>query len=177
MKRWLALLLLFALPPSALAGQYRDPLTPSEVEQLREAKLEPPKRMKLFVKFATARMVAIDQLRSDPNLAEGRGQKLHDLLQDLRHIVDEIGRNLQMYEEQNADLRKPLKEVIEGVTALQLKLRTLKEAQSNPAVAKEARDYEFALEDAIEQANITASIAREILDDQTAEFEARKKKK
>ncbi|HUR37616.1 MAG TPA: hypothetical protein VM009_07345, partial [Terriglobales bacterium] len=46
----------------------RDPLTETEVDQLREVTQEPIKRIKLIVKFARARMLAMEQLRSDPKL-------------------------------------------------------------------------------------------------------------
>src|SRR5215470_13175272 len=91
-----ALLLIFAATFAA-AGRRRDPLTNSEVDQLREAAQTPEQRIHLYVKFTRARMTAIEQLRGDPKLAEGRGQRIHDLLEDLATLLNEIGDNLDNY--------------------------------------------------------------------------------
>src|SRR5438445_9282603 len=76
----------------------RDALTDAETDQLREVAIEPEKRIKLFVKFARARMEAIEQVRSDPKFAEGRGKRLHDLLEDLSAVVDEMDQNIEEYD-------------------------------------------------------------------------------
>src|SRR5262249_27022968 len=84
------LLAVFCATAVARAQHRRDPLTETEVDQLRETAQEGDKRIKLMVKFAKSRMLAIDQLRSDPKLAENRGQHIHDLLEDFMNLVDEI---------------------------------------------------------------------------------------
>src|ERR1700746_2907368 len=86
----------------------RDPLTEKEVDQLRETAIEPEKRLKLMVDFAKARMVAIEQVRSDPKMVKERGLKIHDLLEDIASLVDEVDDNVANYNERSADLRKPL---------------------------------------------------------------------
>jgi len=153
----------------------RDPLTDAETDQLRETKELPPQRIKLLVKFARTRLLAIDQLRSDPKLAEDRGQRIHDLLEDFTNIIDELGDNLDMYEDQKADLRKPLKEVIQAASEFQLKLRALKES-SDPAAAREQKEYEFALLNAIDAVNANADDARSLLEKQSQEKQEKKKK-
>ena len=60
------LLVVLLLTMMAPAARKRDPLTDAEADQLREVALEPGKRLKLYIKFAEARLVAIDQLRADP---------------------------------------------------------------------------------------------------------------
>src|SRR5260370_11945934 len=109
----------------------RDPLTDAETEQLREVAMEAEPRLKLYIKFARARMVAIEQIRSDPKFAEERGKRIHDLLEDLGNIVDEMDNNVATYDRQKADLRKPLKEIIEADSEFQGKLRALKEAPAS----------------------------------------------
>jgi len=153
----------------------RDPLSEAETDQLRETKELPPQRIKLLVKFARARLLAIDQLRSDPKLAQERGQQIHDLLEDFTNIIDELGDNLDMYEDQKADLRKPLKEVIQAGSEFQLKLRALKES-SDSAAAREQKDYEFTLLNAIDAVNANADDARELLEKQSQEKQEKKKK-
>src|SRR5690349_24279094 len=107
---YFALTLLTALPIRAQLHD-RDPLTEKEVDQLRETAIEPEKRLKLMVEFTKARMAAIEQVRSDPKMAKERGQKIHDLLEDIASLVDEVDDNIENYNERSADLRKPLKQV------------------------------------------------------------------
>src|SRR5258708_7386060 len=142
---------------AAAQTRRRDALTDAETDQLREVAIEPEKRIRLFVKFARARMEAIEQVRSDPKFAEGRGKRLHDLLEDVSAIVDEMDQNIEEYDRQKADLRKALKEVVEADSELQLKLRAIKEgAASDAKLAREARDYKFILDDASESVNTSA---------------------
>ena len=181
-NRTIAALLLLAL--GLLAGSNlsargkRDPLTDVEVDQLRESAQDPPKRIRLIVKFARARMLAIEQLRTDPKLAATRAKQLHDLLEDFDTIAEELDRNLDMYSRQKNDLRKPLKEVIEAYTEWQLKLRGIKQTDlADPKVAAEMKEIEFPLDSAIETVNSGLDSAREMMDEHNARAEAAKKKK
>jgi methyl-accepting chemotaxis protein len=150
---------------AATALADRDPLTSAETDQLREAAQLPNKRLKLVLQFARARMATIEQLRSDPRLAADRGKQIHDLLQDVGNIVDELDDNIENYATRKADIRKALKDIIEGVSEMQLKLRTIKESATGDA-AKEAREYSFVLESATESVNGLADTARETMDEQ-----------
>ncbi len=64
----LSLALLLALPLCAqlCAQRRRDPLNAPEIDQLRDAMLEPDTRLKLYVKFARDRMTALEQMRANP---------------------------------------------------------------------------------------------------------------
>lgn len=163
--------LLLTLPTYA---QKRDPLNAQEVDQLRETAQEPDKRIKLFVKFARARMLAVEQVRSDPKLAKDRGSRLHDLLEDFLNLNDELDDNLDDYSGRKADLRKPLKEVIQAESDFQLKLRGIKESLSDPKLAAEAKEYEFVLENALEAVTQSLENDRKLLDDQTEQFAKQK---
>ena len=178
MKKLFSVVCLFALFASFARAQHkRDPLTEPEVDQLRETAQEPDKRLKLMVKFARARMLAIDQLRSDPKLAQGRGEKIHELLEDFMNLVDEIDDNVDNYSGKQSDIRKSLKELVEADTDFQLKLRTLKDAaKSDPKVADEVKDYEFVLDNTLEAVNQSVDNARKTLDEQNEEFAKKKKK-
>lgn len=153
----------------------RDPLTEKEVDQLRETAVEPEKRLKLMVEFTRARMLAIDQLRSAPKMAKDRGQRTHDLLEDIAGLVDEIDDNLGNYSERSADLRKPLKEVVQMESEFQVKLRELKAAADDPKNVDEASDYKFALEDATDSVNQSADSSRKLLEEQNVKFAKKKK--
>ena len=77
---WLALLLGTCVPYGA--AQKRDPLNEKEIDEMRESADWPDKRIELMVKFARARMAAIDQLRADGKSAKDRPMQIHDLLED-----------------------------------------------------------------------------------------------
>src|SRR5713226_5598623 len=152
------------------AERRRDPLTQAEAEQLRAVAGHPYKRLNLYVKFTKARLDSIDQLRSDPKSAEGRGRKIHDLLEDFTAIMDEINDALDQYagrplsESDKKDFDKGLREVIEASDKFDLKLRTLQSAkEADPQAKKEAADYQFVLQDAQEALKSTADMAREYL--------------
>jgi|SRR5687767_879245 len=148
----------------------RDPLTEVEADQLRELAQEPEKRLKLLAKFAQARTLAVEQLRGDPKLSQGRGEQLHGLIEDVMLLVQELDKNVDMYADQRMDLRKPLKAVIEAETAIHLKLRALREAsQTDVSVREEARDYRFILEDALETIEAALDNARSVLEEQQRE--------
>src|SRR5579864_4651689 len=88
--------LMLAAPPGA-ASKDRDPLTAVEIDQLREAAQDPEIRIKLFIDFARARLLAIEQLRADPKLTENRGRRIHNLLTDFLSISESLEDNLDMY--------------------------------------------------------------------------------
>lgn len=167
MKRWLLCLpLLATLCAPVLATGRRDPLTDKEVDQMREIAQLGDKRLRLMLTFAQSRMLAIYQMRGDPKLAEGRGARVHDLLEDFANIVTELDRNIDQYAEQKQDIRKPLKEIIEANAEFQLKLRGLKEATALPENADEVKEWKYVLEDAEDAVNANGDNARRTLDEQ-----------
>ena len=152
----------------------RDPLTDAEVDQLRETAIEPEKRLKLMVEFTKARMTSLEQVRTDPK-AKDRGKRMHDLLEDISTLVDEIDDNVDDYNERSADLRKPLKQVVEMDSDFQTKLHELKNTENDPKNIDEASDYKFALDDAIDSIDQSAATNRKLLDEQNVKFAKKKK--
>ncbi len=173
--RRLAVVVLLLVVATSAQRRRHDPLTEAEADQMREVAQEPEKRIKLVIKFAQARMQAIEQLRGDPKMAEGRGKQIHDLLEDFTALVDEIGDNVDMYARRKDDIHKAVGEVITADSAFQLKLRALKEAASDPKTAQEAKEYEFALQDAIEAVDSNLQDSRDLLDQLAKEKEQAKK--
>ncbi|HLJ25772.1 MAG TPA: hypothetical protein VKY85_03615 [Candidatus Angelobacter sp.] len=172
MKQAKKVLLVVLLLTMVAAARRRDPLTDAESDQLREVAMEPGKRVKLYIKFAEVRLLAIDQLRSDPKAAEGRGKKIHDLLEDFTAILDEINDNLDTYQgrplskDDRKEFHKGLKEVIEAGDKFDLKLRALKSAtETDPQTKKELVDFQFVLQDAVEALRSSADMAREYMSD------------
>jgi hypothetical protein len=137
--------------PGLRAQRNRDPLNNAEIDELRDTNQEPEKRLKLIVKFAAARLDSIDQLLADAQVPPAdKPEKIHDLLQDFLSIYDELGDNLDMYTDQKADLRKALRDVIQGDSEFRVRLRRMKDAARDPAAEKE---YGFALDNAIDAVN------------------------
>jgi hypothetical protein len=171
MKTATKVVLLLLLLSVAAAAKRRDPLTEAEADQLREVAMQPYNRIKLMIKFSEARLAAIDQIRLDPKLASERGKQIHDLLEDFGNIVEEINENLDQYEARTLDkdtvkqYHKGLKELIEADERFDLKLRTLKSAsETDPVTRKEAPDFRFALQDAMDVVKSNADIAREYVE-------------
>ena len=172
-------LCIIALAATAQVHRH-DPLTSSETDALREVSMEPDKKLPLYLKYARARLAAIEELRSDSHSAEGRGRKIHDLLANFSNIMDEMDRNVNSFADQKLDFRKALKEIIQTDADFQLRLRTLKEASKESRSAAEGKDYEFALLDATDAVDGDLDNVKDLLQQQekaAAEARARAKEK
>jgi hypothetical protein len=156
------------------AQRRRDPLTPPEIDQLRDTAWEPEQRLKLYVKFVRERLTALQQVRSDPKVTD-RAQETHDKLQDFLDVYDELNDNIDTYEGRKSDLRKALKAVIEGDTEFQSKLRAFKD--SVIAAKEDTKDYEFLLSNAVEAVDNGAQDHRQLLTEQEEAFKHKKKDK
>jgi hypothetical protein len=168
MKTAIQIGVLLLLVATAGAERKRDPLTEAEADQFRDVRMEPYQRLKLFTKFAEARLDSIDKLQADPKEAEGRGRKIHDVLEDFTAVLDELNSNLDTYEaepmdkEHDKQFHKGLKEVILAGDRFHARLRALKNAaQNDPVTGREAKEYMFALQDAQEALQSTVDMARE----------------
>ena len=174
-RRLLALSLLSVVPLLPLRAQQqqrRDPLNPLEIDQLRDAMLDPDERLKLYVKFARNRLTTMEQMRANPKTSN-RGLQTHDLLQDFLTIYEELDDNIDMYVGRKNDIRRPMKLVIEADTEFQSKLRALKNATN--AEPKEATQYEFLLSDSLETVDSSSEDHRKTLA-QVEEYMKHKKK-
>lgn len=169
--RLIVLLITLLLANSFAFAGSRDPLTPKEADELRDVKEFPNKRIELLIKFAKARMLAIQQVQSDPKLTD-RPQQLHDLLEDFNFLTDELDDNLDMYTRQKADFRKSLKLAIEAYSDWQVRLRTLKESMK----PEELKTFKFALDTAVENVNAGADTSRELLAEQEQSKKLKKEK-
>jgi hypothetical protein len=157
---------------SASAQRRHDPLNTAEINQLRDAMVEPDQRLKLYVTFARDRIVKLEQMRADPKTTD-RARQTHDMLADFLSVYDELNDNVDMYVGRKDDIRKPLKLIIEADIEFQSKLRALKDAAN--ADAAEAKQYEFLLSNAIETVDSSADDHRSTLNE-VQEYVKRKKK-
>ncbi|MGA9355044.1 MAG: hypothetical protein WBV46_15235 [Terriglobales bacterium] len=171
--KWQAALGLFLLLVLPVCAQKKDdPLNPLEIDQLRDAMLDPDERLKLYVKFTRDRMAKLEEMRGNPKTTE-RGLQTHDMLQDFLTLYDELNDNIDMYVGRKNDIRKPMKAVIEADTEFQSKLRALKDAAG--ANAAEAKQFEFLLTDALDTVDSSADDHRKTLTE-VEEYVKRKKK-
>ncbi len=166
----LGLAMLLTLP--LCAQRRRDPLNPLEIDQLRDAMLEPDTRLKLYVKFSRDRVTTLEHMRADPKTTD-RPRQTHDMLADFLAVYDELNDNIDMYVGRKDDIRKPLKLIIEADTEFQAKLRALKDSANTDAA--EAKQYEFLLTNAIETVDSSADDHRKTVAD-VEEYMKRKKK-
>jgi hypothetical protein len=180
-RRWRTALSCLLLAPlimsdtSRLSAQQerRDPLNPLEINQLRDAMLDPEERLKLFVKFSRDRITKLEQMRADPKATE-RGQQTHDMLEDFLAVYDELNDNVDMYFGRKDDIRKPLRLIIEADTEFQAKLRAVKNSPNSHA--DEISQYEFVLTNALDTVDFSADDHRKTLAD-VEEYMKHKKKK
>ncbi|MGH9569056.1 MAG: hypothetical protein ACRD4F_05425 [Candidatus Angelobacter sp.] len=180
MKRARTLIVVLLLFSSVAVARKRDPLTEAEADQLRDARLEPQKRLKLFIKFTDARLDTLDELRSDPKQVQGRGAKIHDLLEDFTSLIDEISSNLDAYgtetldKEQSKQFHKGTKDLIDATARWTDRLRALRNAiQMDPEAKAESRDYDFTLRDAEDALKSCSESAHDYSEEKNEEKPAR----
>jgi hypothetical protein len=157
------LALLLVTGPVALGQKHRDPLTQAEIDQIRDASWEPRERLTLYVSFARARLVKLEQMRSDPK-TKNRPRQTHDILDDFQLLYDELNDNIDTYVDRKDDIRTPLKVVIDADNEFQAKLRALKDAADVPAT--ETREYEFVLTNVLEAVDTASEDHKKLLADQ-----------
>jgi chromosome segregation ATPase len=110
-------------------------------------------------------------MRADPKVTD-RAQQTHDRLQNFLDLYDELNDNIDTFVERKADLRKPLKTVIEADTEFQAKLRALKD--SLDANKNETKEYDFLLASVLDTVDSSLQDHRQLLSEQE---EARHRKK
>jgi hypothetical protein len=143
-----AITLLPVLTPHAWAQTNKDPLNDDEVDQVRELGDRPNERIKLFVKFIEQRITSIKQLSTDKH-AENRSAELRAKIEEFTRLADELQDNLDTYDQEHADVRKALKELVPESEKWQ------------PALELPAPDpnFDFARKTAVESANSSSICA------------------
>jgi len=167
---------MLAAMPKAAHGQRHADLAPAEIDQLRDAAMEPDIRLKLYLKFARTRLTQLEQVRTDPKIASAdRPKEIHAKLQDFQNLYDELDDNIDAYADRKLDIRKPLKAVIEADTEFQGKVQAFQDAAV--AAKEDTKPYEFILSSLIDTLNGSAQDHKKLLEEQEeAAKHARKKK-
>ena len=145
---WSVCLLL--LTGGALAQSKKDPLTEKQIEEVREAGDEPLIRIKLFVGYVEDRANAIQAIEKDVH-AQNRDARLHTLMDEFTRLADDLQDNLDAFNQDHADLRKPLKELVEKSTAWTGILNDAKPSAQYDFVRKTALDANGSVHDAAKQ--------------------------
>jgi hypothetical protein len=169
----LAFMVGMALAP-ARAQRRSDPLTQEEIDLLRDSAVEAEPRMKLYVQFARARLVKLEQMRADPKVKD-RPAQTHQMLEDFLSVYNELNDNLDNFEGRKVDLRKAMRFVIEGDTEFQAKLRALKDDAG--ASKEDVSQYQFILSDALEAVDNSATDHRKLQADEEEIWKRKKKSK
>src|ERR1700722_9930249 len=163
LRSWVCVGVLLAGGSMALAQRHREPLTQSEIDQIRDASWEPKQRLTLYVQFTRDRLVKMEEMRNNPKTKD-RPRRTHDMLDDLLLLYDELNDNIEPYVDRKDDIRKPLKIIIEADNEFQAKLRALKDAADVPT--EEAHQYEFVLTNVLDTVDTSVDDHRKLLADQ-----------
>lgn len=146
--------------------EQRQPLTEPQVEQIREAGIEPDERVKLYTKFLQEHVDSIKGLI--PRIHSGaRAKRMDDELQDLTALMDELGSNLDQYGERKADLRKSLKSLNESTPHW---LDVLRDLPSEPG-------FDLSRKEALDSGKDLADQVAQLLKEQTDYFALHKDEK
>ena len=176
---WLAgALLLFSATvfPGRARAQHHADLAPAEVDQLRDAALEPEVRLKLYLKFVRTRVAQLETVRTDPKVAAAdRPKEIHAKLQDILDLYDELNDNIDAYVDRKQEIRKPLKAVIEADNEFQGKIKAFQDAAV--AAKEDTKSYEFVLSSLMDTLNSSTEDHQKLLGElEDAAKHAKKKK-
>jgi hypothetical protein len=156
-------MLLAAVP--AFAQSKKDPLTDQQIEDVREAGDQPLQRIKLFVGYVDERAKGIHTINADP-IAQNKGVRLHNLMEEFTRLSDELQDNMDNFDQQHADLRKVLKEIVDKTGEWGT---ILNEPKPSP-------QYDFSRKTAIDANQSAHETSVQMLADETKYFIEEKKK-
>jgi len=160
---WVVAFVVVSAAASSAQKEKREPLTPMQIEEIREAGIYPDDRINLYTKFINEHAETIKGLTSRAK-SGGRAQRLDGELQDLTALMDELGSNLDVYSDRKADIRKSLKNLSDSAPRWVGILRTLAGEQG----------FELARKEAIESGEELADQAKRLLTEQTDYFNQHK---
>ena len=167
-ERFAAVTLLGVMCAASMFGQkeHRQPLNDAQIDQIREAGIDPDGRIKLYVKFIGEH---VDTIRgfSNRGRSAARAHRLDDELQDLSALMDELGANLDQYGDRKADMRKALKALNEAMPDW---LKVLQTLPAEPG-------FELSQKDAIDATKDISVDASQLLKEQTEYFNLHKDEK
>lgn len=138
---------LFCAHPLAAQKEKREPLTSAQVEEIREAAIQPDLRIQLYTKYLNERAQTLKSLAAHGH-SRARAARLDEELLDFTALLDECASNLDMYGERHADLRRSLKKLNEEAPHW---LETLSALASEPAFEISQKEAQLSAKDLAEQ--------------------------
>ena len=138
---WLGCGLLLAMPwgGAAHAQDTDGAMSQAEIESLRDASYMPVNKIKAFEKMLDDREHRIDEL-----LKKGRGPgnalEMHDAMEQLGAIADELNDNLDDYNSKHRDVRKALPKLVQATERWSTSLRAAGEDDRYNVVRRIALD-------------------------------------
>jgi len=165
--RSLAIVLLALVSIPALAQkEKREPLTEAQIEDIREAGVDPNLRIALYTKYANEHADVIKGL-INRGKSRDRVKRIDDELQDFTALMDEMASNLDQYSDRHSDIRKPLKALTEATPRWMSILRAV---PGEPG-------FDLSRKEAIESGDELSEQVKRLLSEQDAYFLAHKEEK
>jgi hypothetical protein len=140
-----------------------EPLTEAQIEEIREAGIDPNGRVVLYTKYVNEHADTIKSL-TNRSKTQTRAKRLDEELQDLTALMDEFGSNLDVFSDRRADIRKGLKPLTEATDRW---LEILRALPGEPT-------FDVARKEAIESGQDLADQAKRLLTEQTEYFKLHK---
>jgi len=163
--RYLAMILICLIVATTAHPQKekREPLTGPQIEEMREAGIDPNKRITRYTKYLDEHAETIKGL-TKRSRSDARARRLDSELQDFTALMDELGSNLDVYSERKADIRKALKSLDE---VSQRWLGMVRALAGEPG-------FDISRKEAIESAEDLADQAKRLDNEQTEYFNLHK---
>ncbi|HUD12359.1 MAG TPA: hypothetical protein VMQ56_01775 [Terracidiphilus sp.] len=139
------------------------PLTEAQIEEIREAGIDPNGRVGLYTKYVSEHADTIKSL-TNRSKTPTRSKRLDEELQDLTALMDEFGTNLDVFSDRHADIRKALKPLTEATDRW---LGILRALPGEPG-------FDLARKEAIESGEDLTDQAKRLLAEQTEYFKLHK---
>jgi hypothetical protein len=151
--------------PAAMAAQkvQRKPLSDTQIEEIREAGVDPNARISLYTKYLDERSETIKGLTNRKH-STARAVRIDNELQDFTALMDELASNLDQYSDRKADMRAGLKKLNESAPKW---VSILKILEGEPT-------FDEARKEAIESGEDLADDAHRLLQEQTDYFNLHK---
>ncbi len=156
-----ALSALFLLPPHAFPQRHAAPLSEGEEEEVRDAAIEPARRIAVYQSIVESRVKRIQNVLINTR-AQGRREDIQDAMEAISSLVDELQDNLEEYDHAHRDLRKQLPKLLDAMPRWESVLR---QPPDDPA-------YDLTRKLALEAVADIKKEAAEILPSETAYFKA-----
>ncbi len=152
---------LFLLPTRGSAQRHAAPLSEAEEEEVRDAAIEPTRRVAVYQNVVESRVKRIQDVLANTR-AQGRRDDFHDAMEAIASLIDELQDNLEEYDHAHRDLRKQLPKLLDAMPRWESVLRQ----PANDAV------YDLSRTLALEAVADLKKEAAEMLPAETAYFKA-----